>query len=277
MSTNVRKVIPITLLVSVIGCSVISIGPSQAVPKKVVPKKVIAKKPNAKWPSKLAPRTTTPRPAISHGETASAAITTSLVGAAKDMRTFKAEVWADNWFVLYNGETKVGEDSVPITTERSFNAETFTFQANYPLQLRAISKDYKTNDTGLEYVGTNRQQVGDGGFIVQVTDTTTGKVVAATDATWRGLVIHAAPLNLDCEKSLTPEKSCASHIVAEPTGWLQTNFDDSTWQLATEYSEQAVGVKQGYSDIKWDSSAKLIWSKNLKVDNTILWRKLVDA
>ena len=49
---------------------------------------------------------------------------------------FVAEVWADNWFALYvNGEL-VGEDSTPITTERSFNAETITFTATYPADHR---------------------------------------------------------------------------------------------------------------------------------------------
>ena len=33
-----------------------------------------------------------------------------------------------------NGEL-VGEDSVTITTERSFNAETITFDATYPLTI----------------------------------------------------------------------------------------------------------------------------------------------
>ncbi len=36
--------------------------------------------------------------------------------------TFQAEVWADNWFSLYKNGEKVGEDSVPITTEKSFNS-----------------------------------------------------------------------------------------------------------------------------------------------------------
>jgi hypothetical protein len=36
--------------------------------------------------------------------------------------TFQAEVWADNWFALYVNGKKVGEDSVPITTEKSFNS-----------------------------------------------------------------------------------------------------------------------------------------------------------
>ena len=33
----------------------------------------------------------------------------------------KAEVWADNWFAFYSGDQLVKEDSVSITTERSFN------------------------------------------------------------------------------------------------------------------------------------------------------------
>ena len=43
--------------------------------------------------------------------------------------TFQAEVWVDNWFALYINGKKVGEDSVPITTERSFNSEKIKFTA----------------------------------------------------------------------------------------------------------------------------------------------------
>lgn len=192
------------------------------------------------------------------------------------VRTFKAEVWVDNWFALYNGDTKVGEDSVPITTERSFNSETFTFESAYPLELRAVSKDYIENDTGLEYIGTGRQQVGDGGFIVQITDVSTGRVVAVSDASWKGFVVHAAPLN-DCADSKTPELTCTNRILPEPPGWKATSFDDSSWVSATLYSKDQVGVKGGYDSISWDSAAKLIWTSDLKVDNTILWRRTVQA
>ena len=89
---------------------------------------------------------------------------------------FTAEVWADNWFALYvNGEL-VGEDSVPITTERSFNAEVIEFSATYPLTIGIEAKDFKETDSGLEYIGTDRQQMGDGGIIAQITDTVTGEV-----------------------------------------------------------------------------------------------------
>ena len=88
--------------------------------------------------------------------------------------------WADNWFAAYLGETLLVEDSVSITTVRSFNAETVTFRADYPLHLNLILKDYKENDTGLEYIGTRRQQMGDGGFMMQLTDLTSHRVVAVS-------------------------------------------------------------------------------------------------
>lgn len=47
--------------------------------------------------------------------------------------TIKADVWADNWFSFSLGDRLLKEDSVPITTERSFNAESFAFKADYPL------------------------------------------------------------------------------------------------------------------------------------------------
>jgi len=40
---------------------------------------------------------------------------------------FRAVVWADNWFSFSLGDTSVFEDSVPFTTERSFNKESFGF------------------------------------------------------------------------------------------------------------------------------------------------------
>lgn len=48
--------------------------------------------------------------------------------------TIRGEVWADNWFVFYSGSSLIIEDSVPITTERSFNSEAFIFNADYPFK-----------------------------------------------------------------------------------------------------------------------------------------------
>ena len=61
-------------------------------------------------------------------------------------RTIRADVWADNWFALYLGDDLLIEDSVSITTERSFNAESFAFKADYPVVLNFVVKDFKEND-----------------------------------------------------------------------------------------------------------------------------------
>ncbi len=220
--------------------------------------------------------TTTSAPAAPAPTTAPAPATTdsSAVGAPV---TFTAQVWADNWFSLYvNGEL-VGEDSVPITTERSFNAETITFTATYPLTIAMVTKDFKQDESGLEYIGTDRQQMGDGGFIAQITDTSTGKVVATTTTGWRGLVVHRAPLNADCLSSADPSTDCQHEITPEPTDWTSPTFDDSAWTAAIQYTAAEVGPKDGYDTITWSPAAELIWSGDLKIDNTILWRATVTA
>lgn len=190
---------------------------------------------------------------------------------------FKGEVWADNWFSAYAGDVKIAEDSVPITTERSFNSETFSFDAAYPFDLNIVIKDYKQDDSGLEYIGTSRQQMGDGGFIMQVTDTSSGKVVAVSSAATKCLVIHKAPLNPSCEHDNNPSVTCHFTALAEPPGWKSAGFDVSSWQNATVYTEAQIGVKEGYYDISWNSAAKLIWTSDLKADNTLLCKLTVTA
>jgi hypothetical protein len=201
--------------------------------------------------------------------------TTGVGSAAGAPVTFTAQVWADNWFSLYVNGKKVGEDSVPITTVRSFNAETISFTASYPLTIALVSKDYVEGDSGLEYIGTARQQMGDGGFIAQFTDTATGNVIATTNSAWRGLVIFRAPLNSDCVTSTEPATTCTHQILPEPDGWTSPSFDDTSWVAAREYTAAEVGPKDGYDTVAWAPDATLIWSDDLKVDNTILWRTTV--
>lgn len=202
--------------------------------------------------------------------------TTEPDASSGGITSFTAEVWADNWFALYvNGEL-VGEDSVPITTERSFNAETVTFEASYPFTLAIEAKDFKETDSGIEYIGAQNQQMGDGGLIAQVTETETGEVVASTSGDWRALVVHRAPINTACEKDADPDATCEYEITEIPAGWTDTSFDASAWDNATEWSAGDVSPKDGYDEISWNASAQLIWGSDLEVDNTVLLRFTVD-
>jgi phosphatidylethanolamine-binding protein (PEBP) family uncharacterized protein len=189
--------------------------------------------------------------------------------------SFQAEVWADNWFSLYANGKKVGEDSVPITTEKSFNSEKIKFTATYPLTIGLMAKDFVENASGLEYIGKSNQQIGDGGIILQIRDLTTNQIVAYTDSTWRSLVVFKAPLNPECVTSKAPLTDCKSQTIKNSTTWYSPSYKDSSWLSANEFSKEAVGVKDGYFNIDWSANAKLIWSSDLKLDNTILFRKII--
>ncbi len=193
-------------------------------------------------------------------------------------QTFKLEAWADNWFAAYLEDDLIIEDSVSITTERSFNAETVTFTGSYPLQLNFILKDFKENDTGLEYIGKNNQQMGDGGFIAQITDTQSNQVIAVSNADWKCEVLHQAPLDKSCENESNPVAgvgACTFSSSAEPSNWKDSNFNDSSWDNATEHSEAEVSPKDGFDEINWHVNAQLIWGADLETDNTLICRVII--
>lgn len=208
-------------------------------------------------------------------------LVTLLLGAGSavaEPRSLTADIWADNWFQMYVNGTEIVEDSVPITTERSFNAQTVTFSADLPLTIAIMAKDFKQNDTGLEYIGTRRQQMGDGGLIAQVRDATTGDIVAVTNGEMRCLVVHRAPVDPSCadERDPTAGEGPCGFVEAEvPAGWTAPGFDDSDWPSATEYSVRDVRPRDGYDHIAWDRSARLVWSDDLVLDNTLLCRLTV--
>ena len=194
--------------------------------------------------------------------------------------TFQLEAWADNWFVAYVGTEVLVADSVPITTERSFNAERVTFDADYPLHLNFVVRDFMENDSGLEYIGERNQQMGDGGFIVQLTETASDKVVAVSRQDWACTVVHRAPLDKKCEDETAPvpgKAPCDFLALDEPADWKTPTFDDSDWTSATAHDERAVDPKDGYDGIDWDERAELIWGPDLETDNTLLCRVTVLA
>lgn len=195
--------------------------------------------------------------------------------AGEQPSTYRAEVWGDNWSAMYVGERLVMEDSVSITTERSFNAEVFTFEATRPFLVNVVMKDYIANDSGLEYIGQRNQQMGDGGYIAQITDAASGAVVAVSNAEWKCLTIHTAPLDKSCEDAADPLAECTWEIIPEPADWKSEQFDDSAWGNATVHTEEAVRPRDGYAEISWDPSASLIWGADLETHNTILCRAWV--
>ena len=191
--------------------------------------------------------------------------------------SFTAEVWADNWFALYVNGKKVAEDRVSITTQKSFNSEVIKFSATYPLTIGFIAKDYVQSKSGLEYLGQSNQQIGDGGIIFQIKESVSGKLVTVSDETWKMKVANTAPLNPECEKSNQPDLDCKFSNFTIPTNWASASFSDKLWASSKVFSATQVGPKDGYLQITWNAAAKFIWGNDLKLDNTVYFRKKVSA
>jgi phosphatidylethanolamine-binding protein (PEBP) family uncharacterized protein len=197
--------------------------------------------------------------------------------AATKVYNFTAEIWADNWFALYINGKKVGEDSTPFATERSFNSDAISFKASYPLTIGIMARDYVENASGLEYIGKPNQQIGDGGIIAQIRDMDSKQVITATNKSWKVFVTNTAPLNEECVKSKDPLLDCKTMVTKAPTSWYSTTFKDTSWKSATEFTAAAVGVKDGYFNFTWSPTSSLVWSSDLRLDNTILLRTKVLA
>lgn len=197
--------------------------------------------------------------------------------ATSKLTSFTAEVWADNWFSLFVNGKKVGEDSISITTQKSFNSEVLKFSATYPLIIGVIAKDYVQSKSGLEYLGTSNQQMGDGGIIFQIKESVSGKLVALSNESWKMKVANTAPLNPECEKSSAPDIDCKYTNYSVATNWAATTFSDKLWSNAKIFSATEVGPKDGYHQISWNPSAKFIWGNDIKLDNTIYFRKKITA
>jgi len=185
------------------------------------------------------------------------------------------EVWVDNWFKLHVNGAPLLEDSVAYKTERSFNAERFEFQSDLPMTLAFEFRDFMQNETGLEYIGTQRQQMGDGGAIAQFKEADNSSLLAVTDADWRCLVVQSAPAAASCAAERNPDVStaaCAQTRVSVPDNWMSPDFDDRAWPRASVHSVRDVRPKDGYDRIDWAPSAQLIWSPDLEKDNILYCR-----
>jgi hypothetical protein len=183
-----------------------------------------------------------------------------------DSTLITAEIGVDNWFAY--------------KTERSFNAERIQFKAGLRVTLAFELRDFIENETGLEYIGSRRQQMGDGGAIAQFSDAKTGALLLASDGDWRCLVVQHLPVKASCAEEASPKTStaaCAQMVTEIPSDWKDPMFDDSGWPKAVVHSESDVGPKGGYDQITWNTAAKLIWGADLKRDNVVLSRAAISG
>jgi len=169
--------------------------------------------------------------------------------------TIKASIYADNWFALYiNGKLAV-VDPIEFLPH---NQVTVDILPDYPMTIAILAKDNADPATGLEY----GDHIGDAGLIVRFSDGT------VSNAKWKVKPVFRGPVN----NSVTnPEVE----YLPVPPDWFQPDFDDSDWDNATVFSEQEVRP-DGIFNRNDFNGASYIWSKDLGIDNTVLFRLKVE-
>jgi hypothetical protein len=164
----------------------------------------------------------------------------------------RANVYADNWFQLYINGHLVAVDSISFIPHNVVSVEILP---EYPMTIAVMARDNADPVTGLEYDNT---QIGDGGFILKFADGT------VTNATWKAKSVFHGPVDGDQQHPKTRHE-------AIPENWFAVDFDDNAWEAATEHTEEAVGPKEPFYQHDFEG-AKWIWTKDLALDNTVLFR-----
>ncbi len=171
--------------------------------------------------------------------------------------TIKANIYADNWFMLYvNGEL-VAVDSIKFIPHNVISVDMLP---TYPMTIAVMAKDNADLKTGMEYANTN---IGDGGFILKFGDGT------VTNASWKAKAFSKGPIDRDA-------KNPRVENIPIPESWYAIDFDDSSWGKAKEYTEEEVGPKQPFFEYDF-KGAKFIWSDDIDLDNTVLFRHVVKS
>jgi len=171
--------------------------------------------------------------------------------------TIRANVYADNWFSLYiNGEL-VAVDSIKFIPHNVISVDLLP---SYPMTIAVMARDNADPKTGMEYANS---QIGDGGFILKFADGT------VTNSEWKAKKFSWGPIGRDTANPRVEN-------LPIPENWFAVDFDDRDWPRAKEYSEEQVAPKQPYYDHDFQG-AKFIWSDDVELDNTVLFRHRVAA
>jgi hypothetical protein len=170
--------------------------------------------------------------------------------------TLRANIYADNTFALYINGKLVAVDSIEFIPH---NVVSVDILPEYPMTLAVMAKDNAHPEKGTEYV----DNIGDGGFILKIGDT------ILTSSAWKAKNFFHGPVDGNVKNPRVIHTPI-------PANWYAVDFDDSTWSNAKEYTEQEIDPKEPFykADFK---GAKWIWSEDLKLDNTVVFRFRIDG
>ena len=169
--------------------------------------------------------------------------------------TIRANVYADNWFVLFINGRLAAVDPIDFLPH---NVVSVDLLPAYPMTIAVLAMDNADPRTGHEY-GTS---IGDGGFILKFSDGT------VTNASWKARTFFRGPL---------PATGGGKRVEHQPlpARWYAVDFDDSDWLPAVEYSVERVRPKEAFHQADF-FGARFIWTGDLDLDNTVVFRTRIE-
>ncbi|SMP42307.1 hypothetical protein SAMN06265222_101757 [Neorhodopirellula lusitana] len=177
------------------------------------------------------------------------------VGKPRISDTVPANMYADNWFIMYiNGEL-VAVDSIQFMPHNVISVEILP---DYPMTIAVMAKDNADAKTGMEYANTS---IGDGGFILKFGDGT------VTNADWKAKAFSRGPIDRDTKNPRVENTPI-------PEDWYAVDFDDESWDQATEYTQAQIDPKEPFFEHDFEG-ARFIWTDDVEIDNTVLFRHVV--
>ena len=171
-------------------------------------------------------------------------------------QTITLNAYADNWCVIFINGKIAAVDSIDFLPH---NQVSVRILPEYPMTIAVLAKDNADPNTGLEY----GNKIGDAGFILKLGDGT------VTNATWKAKSFFRGPLNGDIANPRV-------ETTPIPANWFAVDFDDSTWSAATEYTSDRVKPDGDYVATDF-TNAKFIWTSDLDLDNTVIFRTKIAA
>ena len=211
-----------------------------------------------------------------------------------DGEVVTAYIFADNYFEMYVNGVAIGKDKVPFT---QFNSSLVRFKVKQPFTVAMLLVDWEENlGLGSELNGGFAYHPGDGGMVA-IFKNASGKIIGKTDKSWKAQTFYTAPIvDLSCPTETGQLRSTSACSTADskdgtayyalhwamPVNWMDKNFDDSQWPVASEYSNATIGVDNkpaytNFTDIFDDASAdgQFIWSSNVILDNQVVVRGVI--
>ena len=159
--------------------------------------------------------------------------------------TVEGLVYADNSFEFFVDGKSVASDPLLFQPHQavkfSFDTDTSSTRV-YAVK----AKDWADSVTGYQFMGASKETdqgqkslalIGDGALRVLLSDGT------VSNSAWKCMTTSYGPTEASVAAGCSTSNFAACRIqnFTEPSGWKTLGFDDSAWQLATEYTDDEAG------------------------------------